>query len=75
MNTHFTASLTAAGVSTAMTQPVDVIKTRMMNAAPGTYSGLCCIFVLHSSTVFPREYETGLEGNLRNRKQVFIDKT
>jgi len=40
MTTHFTASLTAASVATALTQPVDVMKTRMMNAPPGTYSGI-----------------------------------
>ena len=37
--THFTASITAASVATLLTQPVDVMKTRMMNAPPGTYSG------------------------------------
>ena len=41
--THFTASLGAAGVATTICQPVDVIKTRVMTAAPGTYkSGLDC---------------------------------
>ena len=40
MTTHFTASICAASVATALTQPVDVMKTRMMNATPGTYSGL-----------------------------------
>lgn len=39
MTTHFTASISAASVATALAQPVDVMKTRMMNAAPGTYSG------------------------------------
>jgi dicarboxylate transporter 10 len=38
--THFTASIGAAGVATLMTQPFDVMKTRLMNAKPGTYSGL-----------------------------------
>ncbi|KAF6024535.1 hypothetical protein EB796_017155 [Bugula neritina] len=40
MTTHFTASISAASVATALAQPVDVMKTRMMNAAPGTYSGI-----------------------------------
>jgi len=40
MTTHFTASITAASIATALTQPVDVMKTRMMNAPPGTYSGV-----------------------------------
>ena len=38
--THFTASVGAAGIATFMTQPFDVMKTRLMNAKPGTYSGL-----------------------------------
>ncbi|CAH1238580.1 mitochondrial dicarboxylate carrier-like [Branchiostoma lanceolatum] len=38
--THFTASFLAGGVATAMTQPVDVMKTRLMNAAPGQYSSI-----------------------------------
>ncbi|XP_067944763.1 mitochondrial dicarboxylate carrier-like [Watersipora subatra] len=40
MTTHFTASICAASVATLLTQPVDVMKTRMMNAEPGTYSGI-----------------------------------
>eukprot|EP00043_Microstomoeca_roanoka_P025099 m.7515 g.7515 ORF g.7515 m.7515 type:complete len:304 (+) comp5236_c0_seq1:89-1000(+) len=36
--THFTASTLAGGVATILTQPVDVIKTRIMAAQPGTYS-------------------------------------
>lgn len=35
ITTHFTASFIAATIATAMTQPVDVVKTRLMNAAPG----------------------------------------
>nr|AKN21602.1 slc25a-34 [Schmidtea mediterranea] len=38
--THFTASTGAAGIATLMTQPFDVMKTRLMNAKPGAYSGL-----------------------------------
>lgn len=37
--THFTASLMAGATATALTQPLDVMKTRMMNAAPGEFSG------------------------------------
>ena len=36
--THFSASIGAAGVATCMTQPFDVMKTRLMNAPPGKYS-------------------------------------
>lgn len=40
MPTHFAASLCAGGIATAMTQPADVMKTRMMNSAPGEYKGI-----------------------------------
>ncbi|XP_067128100.1 mitochondrial dicarboxylate carrier [Centruroides vittatus] len=44
--THFTASLSAASIATTMTQPLDVLKTRMMNAKPGEYKSLLhCIAV------------------------------
>lgn len=36
--THFTASTLAGVVATLVTQPVDVIKTRLMAAPPGTYA-------------------------------------
>ncbi|CAH8869041.1 unnamed protein product [Trichobilharzia szidati] len=38
--THMIASSSAAGVATFITQPFDVMKTRLMNAPPGKYSGL-----------------------------------
>ncbi|KAF8569481.1 hypothetical protein P879_06893 [Paragonimus westermani] len=38
--THMLASASAAGVATCITQPFDVMKTRLMNAPPGKYSGL-----------------------------------
>ncbi|GFY55444.1 mitochondrial dicarboxylate carrier [Trichonephila inaurata madagascariensis] len=38
--THFTASTMAGAVATTMTQPLDVLKTRMMNAKPGEYKSL-----------------------------------
>eukprot|EP00088_Acartia_fossae_P027123 TRINITY_DN27884_c0_g1_i8.p1 TRINITY_DN27884_c0_g1~~TRINITY_DN27884_c0_g1_i8.p1 ORF type:complete len:297 (+),score=23.51 TRINITY_DN27884_c0_g1_i8:21-911(+) len=34
---YFTASFTAGAISTTMTQPVDVLKTRSMNAKPGQF--------------------------------------
>lgn len=40
MPTHFFTSLIAASVATLCTQPLDVIKTRLMNAKPGQYDGI-----------------------------------
>jgi dicarboxylate transporter 10 len=37
--THFTASTMAGGVATVVTQPIDVLKTRIMAAEPGRYRG------------------------------------
>lgn len=38
--THFTASLSAGVVATLITMPLDVLKTRLMNAKPGEYTGI-----------------------------------
>ncbi|RWS24717.1 mitochondrial dicarboxylate carrier-like protein [Leptotrombidium deliense] len=38
--THFTASLSAAGVATTFTQPLDVMKTRLMNASKSEYKSI-----------------------------------
>ncbi|XP_018898252.1 mitochondrial dicarboxylate carrier [Bemisia tabaci] len=38
--THFLSSLTAGAVATSLTQPLDVLKTRAMNAKPGEYKNL-----------------------------------
>jgi len=37
--THFTSSLAAGAIATTMTQPLDVLKTRSMNAKPGEFKG------------------------------------
>ena len=42
--THFTASLSAAVIATAITMPLDVLKTRLMNAKIGEYTGEYYIF-------------------------------
>ncbi|XP_022210859.1 mitochondrial dicarboxylate carrier [Drosophila obscura] len=44
-STFITASLISAAAATTLTQPIDVVKTRRMNARPGEYSGLADIFV------------------------------
>ncbi|XP_006824244.1 mitochondrial dicarboxylate carrier-like [Saccoglossus kowalevskii] len=43
---HFTASTIAGTIATALTQPFDVLKTRLMNAKPGEFRGIGhCIMV------------------------------
>jgi len=38
--THFSSSLLAGLIATVITMPFDVLKTRLMNAKPGEYSGI-----------------------------------
>ncbi|XP_035775704.1 mitochondrial dicarboxylate carrier-like isoform X1 [Anopheles albimanus] len=40
LTTHFLSSLTAGAIATTLTQPLDVLKTRAMNAKPGEFSGV-----------------------------------
>ncbi|XP_021933546.1 mitochondrial dicarboxylate carrier-like isoform X2 [Zootermopsis nevadensis] len=40
LTTHFLASLAAGWVATTLTQPIDVIKTRTMNARPGEFKNM-----------------------------------
>ncbi|XP_014253918.1 mitochondrial dicarboxylate carrier isoform X2 [Cimex lectularius] len=42
--THFLASLGAGGVATIMTQPLDVMKTRAMNAKAGEFKNMADLF-------------------------------
>jgi dicarboxylate transporter 10 len=44
--THFTSSFMAAVVATALTQPADVMKTRLQNAPPGTFSVSCSPYIV-----------------------------
>lgn len=37
---HFVSSLIAGAMATTLTQPLDVLKTRVMNAKPGEFTGL-----------------------------------
>ena len=48
--THFTASFAAASIATVLTQPLDVMKTRMMNAKPGQFKGILDCFVYTAKT-------------------------
>uniref|UniRef100_T1J1X7 Mitochondrial dicarboxylate carrier n=1 Tax=Strigamia maritima TaxID=126957 RepID=T1J1X7_STRMM len=47
--THFTASVIAGAFATLLTQPIDVLKTRMMNAKPGEFKS-----IIHCATVTAR---------------------
>jgi len=53
MDTYIVASIISAIAATALTQPIDVIKTRQMNSRSGEYKGLTDVF-----------YKTALEGPL-----------
>ncbi|EDV27331.1 uncharacterized protein TRIADDRAFT_21144 [Trichoplax adhaerens] len=48
--THFTASTIAGTVATTITQPTDVMKTRLMNAKPGEFRSIfhCILFTAKS---------------------------
>lgn len=52
--THFTSSFFAGATATTLTQPLDVMKTRMMNAKPGEYKsvGHCASTIYKSSGLF-----------------------
>ncbi|XP_018329747.1 mitochondrial dicarboxylate carrier [Agrilus planipennis] len=43
--THFVSSLSAGAIATTLTQPLDVLKTRAMNAKPGEFSGMWDLIV------------------------------
>ncbi|VDD90541.1 unnamed protein product [Enterobius vermicularis] len=52
--THFTSSFAAvslwASIATVLTQPLDVMKTRMMNAKPGQFKGIMDCFFYTAKT-------------------------
>ncbi|KAH8247664.1 hypothetical protein KR038_007757 [Drosophila bunnanda] len=56
--THFTASLVAGTIATTLTQPLDVLKTRSMNAKPGEYNGLWDV-VKHTAKLGPLGFFKG----------------
>ena len=55
---HFLSSLAAGGIATVLTQPLDVIKTRSMNAAPGEFTGLLHI-ISHTAKLGPMGFFKG----------------
>ncbi|KAI6186759.1 hypothetical protein M3Y98_00167500 [Aphelenchoides besseyi] len=48
--THLSSSFVAASMATVLTQPMDVLKTRLMNAKPGQFNGLVDCFVYTART-------------------------
>lgn len=51
LTTHFTCSFLAGSTATAITQPLDVMKTRMMNAKPGEYTSVGhCALTIHKAS-------------------------
>ncbi|KAK9497316.1 hypothetical protein O3M35_004656 [Rhynocoris fuscipes] len=56
--THFTASLIAGTIATLITQPIDVIKTRMMNSKPGEYKNISDVIV-HTAKLGPSGFFKG----------------
>lgn len=55
---HFLSSFIAGAMATVLTQPLDVIKTRSMNAAPGEFSGLMAI-IAHTAKLGPMGFFKG----------------
>lgn len=55
---HFLSSLAAGAIATTLTQPLDVIKTRSMNAKPGEFRGLFDI-VAHTAKLGPMGFFKG----------------
>ncbi|XP_057650894.1 mitochondrial dicarboxylate carrier [Diorhabda carinulata] len=56
--THFLASLTAGAIATTLTQPLDVLKTRSMNAKPGEFKHLGEI-ILYTAKLGPLGFFKG----------------
>ncbi|KAK4337180.1 hypothetical protein RND71_044006 [Anisodus tanguticus] len=54
LTTHFTASLLAGASATTITQPLDVMKTRLMNAAQGEYRSVphCALSIFKEKGLF-----------------------
>ncbi|GMR63076.1 hypothetical protein PMAYCL1PPCAC_33271, partial [Pristionchus mayeri] len=57
--THFSSAILAASIATLMTQPMDVLKTRMMNANPGQYKTILHC-VKHTAETGPTAFFKGL---------------
>lgn len=58
MTTHFLSSLTAGAVATTLTQPLDVLKTRAMNAKPGEFKSMMDL-ILYTAKLGPLGFFKG----------------
>ncbi|KAK6764320.1 hypothetical protein RB195_024587 [Necator americanus] len=56
--THFSSSFCAASIATVLTQPLDVMKTRLMNAPPGQFKGIFDCF-LYTAKLGPTGFFKG----------------
>lgn len=56
--THFLSSLTAGAVATTLTQPLDVLKTRAMNAKPGEFKSMFDL-ILYTAKLGPLGFFKG----------------
>lgn len=58
LTTHLIASSIAGAIATSLTQPLDVLKTRAMNAKPGEFNGILDI-VKHTAKLGPLGFFKG----------------
>lgn len=58
LSTHFLSSLTAGAMATTLSQPIDVIKTRAMNARPGQFSSIWAV-VVYTAKLGPMGFYKG----------------
>ena len=55
---HFFCSTIAGGIATFLTMPIDVMKTKLMNAKPGEFSGVIGCFA-HTMRIGPSAFYKG----------------
>uniref|UniRef100_A0A336M4F2 CSON011969 protein n=1 Tax=Culicoides sonorensis TaxID=179676 RepID=A0A336M4F2_CULSO len=58
LSTHFLSSLTAGAMATTLSQPIDVIKTRAMNARPGQFPNIWAV-VVYTAKLGPKGFYKG----------------
>ncbi|EEB13332.1 mitochondrial dicarboxylate carrier, putative [Pediculus humanus corporis] len=58
LTTHFLSSSTAGAIATTLTQPLDVLKTRAMNAKPGEFSSMWQL-ILYTAKLGPLGFFKG----------------